>query len=152
MPKILFQVVTTEWNPIDMAIRARCGGWASHAEFVLEDGTTFGAHMDGVKHRPPSSTKNYTRIIRFDAPYMEQAYAAALTQDGKPYDFTAIAGIALDRDWREDDSWFCSEMGLWTFEQTPAPWLSTAHGLGLNMISPRDLLLSPVPTAVWSFP
>jgi uncharacterized protein YycO len=30
-------------------------------------------------------------------------------QTGKPYDWTAVLGISLHRDWQEDDSWFCSE-------------------------------------------
>ena len=28
---------------------------------------------------------------------------------GKPYDNTAIWGFAFGRNWREKDSWFCSE-------------------------------------------
>jgi uncharacterized protein YycO len=31
-------------------------------------------------------------------------------QLGKPYDYTAVLGIAFHRDWQEDDSWFCSEL------------------------------------------
>lgn len=31
-------------------------------------------------------------------------------QVGKPYDWTALAGIFFRRDWSEDDSWFCSEL------------------------------------------
>ncbi len=140
--KVFLQIVTTQWNPIDIAIRLKCGGWASHAEFVFEDGSTFGAKMDGVKHRATSESKAYTRIERFTAPYIEQAYNWALTQLGKPYDFTAIAGIALNRNWREDDSWFCSELVAAAFEQTPGPLLNDDDGIEINWISPRDLLLS----------
>lgn len=35
---------------------------------------------------------------------------AAMTQLGKPYDFLAILGIGLKRDWQEDDKWVCSEL------------------------------------------
>ncbi len=31
-------------------------------------------------------------------------------QLGRPYDKPGIMGFAFDRDWREPDSWFCSEL------------------------------------------
>lgn len=31
-------------------------------------------------------------------------------QVGKPYDWTAILGMVFDRNWKEDNAWFCSEM------------------------------------------
>lgn len=31
-------------------------------------------------------------------------------QVGKPYDWTALLGIALHRNWQEPDRWFCSEL------------------------------------------
>ena len=30
-------------------------------------------------------------------------------QTGKPYDWTALLGFVLRRDWQRDDAWFCSE-------------------------------------------
>lgn len=41
----------------------------------------------------------------------EAAFTAFLKEQlGKPYDHTAIWGFAAGRDWRQDDSWFCSEL------------------------------------------
>ena len=37
-------------------------------------------------------------------------YGFLSRQIGKPYDKTAIWGFALGRDWRERDSWICSEL------------------------------------------
>lgn len=28
---------------------------------------------------------------------------------GKPYDYTGILGLGINRDWQENDMWFCSE-------------------------------------------
>lgn len=33
----------------------------------------------------------------------------ATSKLGKPYDFTGVLGLGINRDWQEDDSWFCSE-------------------------------------------
>lgn len=35
--------------------------------------------------------------------------AIAKTKLGKPYDYTGILGLGVNRDWQEQDSWFCSE-------------------------------------------
>jgi uncharacterized protein YycO len=142
MPKVLLQIVTTRWDPIDFAIRFKCGGWCSHAEYVFPDGSTLGARMTGVKIRPASASRGYTRVQRYTFPYIEQACEWAITQVGKPYDFTAIAGIAFNRNWREEDSWFCSEYIEMSSEKTPGPLLNDDAGISLNWISPRDLLLS----------
>lgn len=61
-------------------------------------------------------------------------------QIGKPYDWTAIRGMAFHRDWHDDRSWFCSELVAAAFESAGLPLLRTNH---LNRVSPRDLLLSP---------
>jgi uncharacterized protein YycO len=34
----------------------------------------------------------------------------AREQIGKPYDWWGAIGLALHREWNEDDSWFCSEL------------------------------------------
>jgi hypothetical protein len=95
----------------------------------------------------------------------ETAFARFLDhQLGKPYDTTAVIGLGLsafvpflgyvaatiassiglnqiahkDRDWREPDSWFCSELIAAALEVCGyLPRLSAAD----NHISPRDLLL-----------
>lgn len=46
-----------------------------------------------------------------DVPVEREAEALAWlnAQTGKPYDWTALVGFVLRREWQEDDSWFCSE-------------------------------------------
>lgn len=132
-------------------------GWTTHAEAVLPDGSLLGAHLDGgVQIRPAGYDKaTMTRelIVALD-PYVDGEtqviesngksrrenvfYEFCRQQIGKPYDVTAIAGLALDRDWRETDSWFCSELMAAALEACGyLPKLSAAD----NHISPRDLLL-----------
>lgn len=43
-------------------------------------------------------------------PRPAEALKFALAQVGNPYDWTALLGIGLHRDWQEPDSWFCSEL------------------------------------------
>lgn len=35
--------------------------------------------------------------------------AIAKSKLGKPYDYTGILGLGVNRDWQEQNSWFCSE-------------------------------------------
>ena len=59
-------------------------------------------------------------------------------QIGKPYDTDAVLGLGIGRNWREPDSWFCSELQAAALEASGyLPKLSAAD----NHISPRDLLL-----------
>jgi uncharacterized protein YycO len=141
---IRIQIVTEKWNPVSAAIRFSTRSWASHAEFVnLEAGTTLGARCTGGVQVRPCSWDHYSRIEQFSAPNISHAYEWALAQVGKPYDFAAVTGIALDRNWRSHDKWFCSELIAAAFENIGGiPLLSTRPSVGTWRITPRDLLLS----------
>lgn len=60
-------------------------------------------------------------------------------QIGKPYDMTAILAFPLQRDWREPDSWFCSELAASSLEA--CGWFKKPLANPSNEITPRDLLL-----------
>lgn len=49
-------------------------------------------------------------IVDIDIPNSSDTIGFILKQLGKPYDWTAIVGIVTQRNWQEDDSWFCSEL------------------------------------------
>jgi hypothetical protein len=137
---VCLQVVTERWDPISAAIRFSTRSWASHAEFVDERGITLGARArGGVKFRGPSES-HYSRIERYDAEGLAEAFDWAITQIGKPYDFGAVAGIAFDRNWRDTDRWFCSELAAAAFEHAGRPLF--ARSADVWRITPRDLLLS----------
>lgn len=106
----------------------------SHVDAVLPDGRWFGARADGgVQARDPYPVAR-SRVLDVDLP--PEALDRALSQLGKPYDRTAIAGFVLRRDWQEPDSWFCSELFAWSFR----PWLPLFEHH--NRVAPDDLLLA----------
>lgn len=116
--RLLF--VTSNTLPAAM-IRGFDGGPASHVgiESPLRPGyvldSTF-AH-GGVKPwaRDEWLAMDGRRLVaEIDVPLPSETTALLWAQDqiGKPYDWTAIFGIALLRDWQEDDAWYCSEYGI----------------------------------------
>lgn len=140
---IYIQIVTEKWDPISAAIRYSTRSWASHAEFYnSEDNTTLGARpIGGVKIRY-SKKDRYSKIERFSAANITDAYKWAYTQRGKGYDYSAVGGIAVDRDWHDESKWFCSELVCAAFEKIGSPILSTRPSAQAWRITPRDLLLS----------
>lgn len=95
------------------------GGY-SHVDVVLRDGTLLGARSDeilgivpGVRIRPQGYEDWKKRTVMTLAVTEQQEkdfLDFVVLQIGKPYDSTAIWGFAAGRDWREKDSWFCSEL------------------------------------------
>lgn len=93
----------------------------SHVDIVLKDGTLLGARSDkvgglpaGVHVRPADYTK-WSRQVFINVPCTPRqrmrALEFAVAQIGKPYDKLAIVGFLVGRNWRDEDSWFCSELG-----------------------------------------
>lgn len=56
--------------------------------------------------------KKYPGCEQLDIPLPNEINAInfAKNQVGKPYDWTAILGMVLQRKWHEEDSWFCNEL------------------------------------------
>ena len=116
--------------------------WAAHAALMLDDGWVLDATpAHGVSiHRTVSG--DVRRVFRVKCEREVEAGVArwAAGQVGKPYDWSAIAGIPFRRNWRQPGEWFCSELVASAFEAAAFPLLRTSH---LNRVTPRDLLLSP---------
>lgn len=119
-------------------------GWATHVEAVLSDGSLLGAHLEGgVAIRPKGyDAATMTRELYVDlvaSPAVTEAFYDFMhAQVGKPYDVTAIAGLIAGRNWREDDSWICSELVTAGAEISDfIPKLSSS----VNHVTPRDDLL-----------
>ncbi|KAG0188260.1 hypothetical protein DFQ28_005152 [Apophysomyces sp. BC1034] len=73
----------------------------------------------------------------------EAESAAAASQIGKPYDYTAILGLGLRRDWQQDDAWFCSESVAWAFDSAGHPLFRPDS---LRRVTPQHLwMLAPSP-------
>ena len=96
------------------------------------DGVARFASRRGVAIYDPDPA---TQIQRCQVQGLDLAAAVAVagTQLGKPYDFTAVLGIGLHRDWTETDSWFCSELAAWACLHAGVPLLRFDR---LNRITP----------------
>lgn len=140
---IYVQLVSEKWDLVSAFIRYTTRSWPSHAEFYdTETNTTLGARIRGGVKIRDYSKDHYSKVERFTAAGIRDAYEFAKTQIGKPYDFSAVSGILLDRNWHNDVNWFCSELVAVSFEKAGHPLLSTRPSAKTYRITPRDLLLS----------
>ncbi len=54
--------------------------------------------------------KNWCVVeLKQEVAHFNEMVEIARSKLGKPYDFTGILGVGVNRDWQEPDSWFCSE-------------------------------------------
>lgn len=144
--EIVLQFVT-ESDPLSAAIRYFSHSVVSHVDLVLPDGGLLGARMAGGVQVRGADYAPWSMVLRatLRSPCAPKVYAAALSQLGKPYDWRAILAFAVDRDWREADSWICSELQAWALEQ--GGFFQRPLYLGVNKITPGDLLLVVSPFA-----
>jgi uncharacterized protein YycO len=136
-------------GPGSKAIEIFERGWCSHVDVVLGDGSLLGARSDVIGGRPPGVQIRHAgyevwsktaRVALRATDAQETAWLSFLyNQIGKPYDETAIVAFAVERDWRQPDSWFCSELVAAGLEASG--WLPQKLAFGVNEITPRDLLL-----------
>lgn len=121
----------------------------SHVDIIRPDGRLQGARSDkiggalrGVQIRTPFYEKWDRRVVMTlpATSYQEQRFwEFADAQLGKPYDWRAIVAFAIERDWRDPDSWFCSEYGAACLEESGIlPKLYVAE----NKITPEALALA----------
>lgn len=118
-------------------------GHLSHVDAILPDGSLLGARSDRVGGRPagvqirPSGYLPFDRKVIFKlpaTPRQENLWKSFLLgQLGKPYDKKAIWAFAFGRDWREQDSWICSELQMAALE---ACGVSPSLYLTANKITP----------------
>ena len=95
-------------------------GHLSHVDAVLPTGELLGSRSDWVGNVPPgvrvrpAGYEKWTRRVVFslETTRAEEAafYRFLEGQIGKPYDHTASWAFVISRDWRDQDSWFCSEL------------------------------------------
>lgn len=80
------------------------------------------------KHAKRLEVREYPRLH----PSM---FEIAASQIGKPYDWTAIMGMPLRRNWQEDDSWFCTELMAFSALQAGTPLIHKETW----RVTPQDL-------------
>lgn len=118
----------------------------SHVDVVMPDGTLLGARMSGgVQARPANYAKFDTvALFTIQLPADDEAkfYAFLHAQLGKPYDKSGIANLAIqNRNWHDDDSWFCSELVAAAFEHAGHPLVIVPNA---DRVTPRDVSISPL--------
>ncbi len=119
-------------------IQARTGCWASHVEIEMPDGRCLGSrYPKGVDIYEPFA--DYARLERYGYAGSEAVINFVDSQRGKPYDRSAIFGFVLNRDWQEDDSWYCSEVIERGNVLAGCPLVSAAYA---HVLWPRDQLFS----------
>lgn len=127
-------------DPVSAGIRYLTVGRWSHAGFFNHDtGETLSAMLvGGVQWRVQ---RKRTRYMFLDYPCMKEAFRWAQTQIGKPYDYSAIFGMALHRNWKALDSWYCSELVTAAFDRTEQPLFSV--NFSVYRVTPV-MLLAPI--------
>jgi hypothetical protein len=116
----------------------------SHVDYVLPDNTLLGSRLpNGVAIRQPNY-EVFTRVLRVTVPCTDIVAASfdalAKSQIGKGYDTTAIMGFVFGRNWREPDTWTCTEYLAWVSEGSllfPEMLVTPT-----NRIDPQDYLLA----------
>ena len=138
---------TENWSPASILIRygTRCS-WSHAGFFNSEQNCYLSAQVKGgvaVRSTEGSKlTEKFSKRMFCTAPGIDEAYAWAVTQIGKPYDWRAILGIAGGNDdWHCGEDYFCSELVASAFEEIGKPLLNPDTVVW--RVTPRDLLLSP---------
>ena len=115
---------STTASPFSWLIRMMTWSRWSHVSIVDGD-TIIQAHaLHGVIRTPLAEaieTANRVEMVRLPARDSAAVIAGAASQIGKSYDWTALFGFLVRRDWQADDSWFCSELVAWAFQQGGSP-------------------------------
>lgn len=99
----------------------------SHCGILTKDNTVVESafKLGGVVETPyalfTERVDSYT-IVEMDCRDAQAIIDAARSQIGKPYDWTGLFGILFhNRNWQEEDKWWCSELIAWAFEQAGEP-------------------------------
>lgn len=107
------------------AVAIRAVTWSKYSHVALLDGDeVIEATWPAVRVAPLAeviAAHSAHAIVELPCRDPQAVIAAAASQIGKPYDYTAILGLGLRRDWQEEDAWFCSELVAWAFQQGGSP-------------------------------
>lgn len=95
-------------------VRQVDGGDFSHCGIVMPDDSVIEAtYHHGVRRRRLDTLladKPSHILLSLALPDEGGAEAFVLAQVGKPYDWTGVVGIGLDRNWQDPSAWWCSEL------------------------------------------
>jgi len=120
--RVLF---TRRHHPGSVAIRAFTWSAWSHVD-LIDDSCSVpvligaialqGVVQESLEQRLAKASR--AALVEFPVSNAAAVIAAARSQLGKPYDWAGIAGLVTrNRDWHNDEDWFCSELVAWAFTQ-----------------------------------
>lgn len=115
---------STTSNPFSGVIRAATWSRWSHVSIVDGDHVIEAVALHGVRRIPLTDAIGRAKrhaLVELPCRNPHAVITAAITQLGKPYDYTAVLGIGLHRDWQEDDAWYCAELVAWAFDHANEP-------------------------------
>ncbi len=142
--KTIALLFSTTGNPMSTAIRAFTFSRWSHVAIIDGDDVIEAAALHGVRRVSVIDAINRAKrgeVVEFPALDPDRIIAAAAGQIGKPYDYTALIGLGLRRDWQESDSWFCSELVAWAFHEAGEPLFRAE---AMHRVTPEHLwMLDP---------
>lgn len=132
-------------GPLSLAIRAATWSAWSHVAIVDDRWVIEAVAGHGVRSIPLEQALEGRITAQVDLPCQcpgGVVYAAA-SQLGKPYDYAALFGLAMRRNWQRDDAWFCSELVAWACEAAGQPLFRATE---LRRVTPQHLwMLAPAP-------
>lgn len=120
----------------------------SHVSLLDGDHAIEAVMGHGVRRIPTATAIQCTSrgaLLAFPARDPARIIKTVTSQIGKPYDYSAVFGLGLRRDWQEDDAWFCSELVAWAFQQAGEPLFRAEC---LRRVTPQHLYMLPALTEV----
>ncbi len=119
--KTVLMIFSNSRLPFSYAIRCQSNSLWSHCAFILPDGRVIessamrgGVVLDTLANFQARAKEWAIADYLCNDP--RAAYGFFLSQLGKKYDYTGLVGFALkDRDFEEEDAWFCSEVAETSF-------------------------------------
>lgn len=143
------------WSPVDQLIRWALPrtrfAWARASHSIVSWGQVAvdATMLHGVRARNLSDALKGHIVVDvrcYWVPDVESAKRFAQAQVGKGYDFKGAFGIALDpeREWLEDDKWFCHELSgatLWAGGYKLLRKVGHVTDTHLLMLNERAMLL-----------
>ena len=139
--KTVLTIFSNSNLPFSYAIRCKTNSKWSHCAFILPDGRIIesSAMRGGVVTDTLDNFKKRAKEWAIADYYCENpqlAYEFFLSQQGKKYDYTGLIGYAIkDRDFQENDAWFCSEVGETSFIKGGTSHFKSKR----SNVSPKDL-------------
>lgn len=138
--QILF---TANSMPFSVLIRATTWSAWSHCATVEGDTVVEALLGKGVVRTPLVAAVQRAKrwaLLEYDCPNADAVRNCIAAQIGKPYDLTGVLSLPFQRDWQEDDAWWCSEIYPFARAQAGVPIFNAE---ALHRVAPQHLFMLP---------